>query len=67
MHIVAGKGQTTPEDKILMSKETYCHFGQFIQVSKQPLCSLILYNLFYDFIHVYSPRAEADTPLGAKF
>ena len=29
--------------------------------------SLILYNFFHDFIHVYSPGAEPDNPLGTKF
>ena len=34
MYIAAGQGQTTPEDKILMSTETSCHFGHLLQVSK---------------------------------
>ena len=29
--------------------------------------SLILYNFFHDFIHVYSPGTGADNPLGTKF
>ena len=28
---------------------------------------MILYNFFHDFIHVYSPGAGADNPLGTKF
>ena len=35
--------------------------------SKKCLWSLILYNLFYDLIHVYSPGAGADSPQGTKF
>ena len=34
---------------------------------KNSLWSLILYNFFHDFIHVYSPRAGADSPQGTKF
>ena len=67
MYIAAGQGQTTPEDKILMSTETSCHFGHLIQVSKKPLCSLILYIFFHDLIHAYSPGAAADNSLGTKF
>ena len=34
---------------------------------KKSLSSLILYNFVHDFIHVYSPGAGADNPLGMKF
>ena len=67
MYIAVGQEQTTPGDKMLMSTETSSHFCHLLQVSKKPLCSLILYNLFHDFIHVYSPRAGVDNPLGTKF
>ena len=67
MYIAAGQGQTTPGDKILMSTETSCHFGHFLQLSKKSLWSLILYNFFHDFILVYSPGIGADNPLGMKF
>ena len=50
-----------------MSTETSCHFGHLLQVSKKSLWSLILYNFFHDYIHVYSPGAGADNPLGMKF
>ena len=67
MYIAPGQGLTTPGDKILKSTETSCHFGHLPQVSKKFLWSLILYIFFHDFIHVYSPRAGADNPLGTKF
>ena len=67
MYIAAGQGQTTLGDKILMSTETSCHFGHLLQVSKKSLWSLILYNVFHDFIHVYSPGAGADNPRGQNF
>ena len=34
---------------------------------KKSLWSLILYTFFHNFIHVYSPAAGADNPLGTKF
>ena len=67
MYIALGQGLTTPGDKILMSTETSCHFGHLLQVSKQSLCSLTLYNIFHDCMHVYSPGAGADSPQGTKF
>ena len=66
MYIAAGQGQTTPGDKILMPTETSVT-GHLLQVSEKCLWSLILYNFFHDFIHVYSPGAGADNPLGTKF
>ena len=42
-------------------------FIHLMQVLKKYLWSLILYNLFYDLIHVYSPGPEADSPQGTKF
>ena len=50
-----------------MSTEMSCHFIHLMQVLKKCLLSLILYNLFYDLIHVYSPGAGADSPQGTKF
>ena len=64
---IAGQGQTTPGDKILMSTETSCHFSHLLQISKKENFGLILYIFFHDFIHVYSTGAGADNPLGTKF
>ena len=50
-----------------MSTGTSCHFGHLLQVSTKSLWSLILYIFFFDFIHVYSPGAGADSPHGTKF
>ena len=68
MYTAAGQGQTTPGDKLLMSTETSCHFGHLLQVSKKiSLKSDFIQFFFHDFIHVYSPGAGADNPLGTKF
>ena len=67
MYIATSQGQTTRGDKMLMSTETSCHFGHLLQVSKY-LFEVYFYILFcHDFIHVYSPGAVADNPLGTKF
>ena len=67
MYIAPGQGQTAPGDKVLMSTEMSCHFIHLMQVLKKCLWSLILYNLFYDLKHVYSPGAGADSPQGTQF
>ena len=67
MYIAAGQGQTTPGDKILMSTETSSHFGHLLQVSKKKTLKSDVIHIFHDFIHVYSPGAGADNPLGTKF
>ena len=67
MYIAAGQGQITQGDKILMSTDTLCHLGHLLQVSKKSLWSLILYNFFLDFTHVYSAGAGADSPLKLTF
>ena len=45
------------------------HVTSFIcyKFQKQCLWSLILYNLFHDLIHVYSPGAGTDSPQGTTF
>ena len=64
MYIAAGQGQTTPGDKILMCTDTTCHFSHLLKVSKKSLWSVILYIFPHDFIHVFSPEAGTDNPLG---
>ena len=67
MYIAAGQEQTTPGDKILMSTETSCHFAHLLQVSKQISLKSDFIPFFHDLIHVYSPRAGADSPQRTKF
>ena len=62
-----GRGRQPFVDKILMSTEKPCHFAHLLQVSKKYLRSLILYIIFHGFIHVYSPGAGADNPLGSEY
>ena len=52
---------------MLMSTESPYHFAHLLQVLKHSLWNMIL-NIFKNyFIHVYSPRAGTDNPLGTKF
>ena len=67
MYIATGQGQSAPGDKLLMSTETFCHFGHVLQVSIKISLKLILYYFFHDFIHVYNPGAGADNLLRTKF
>ena len=65
-YIAAGQGQTTPGDKLLMSTETSCHFGNLLQVSKISLWSLILY--FFMILYTYiAPVQGLTTPWGWNF
>ena len=63
MYIAAGQGQTTPGDKTLMSTETSCCFGHLLQFSKN--LSIFVHDFIH--VHVYSPKAGADNPLGTDF
>ena len=60
MYIAAGQGQTTPGNKILMSLRSFA--TSFKQIS---LKSNFI-HFFYDFIHIFSPGAGTDNPLGTK-
>ena len=68
MYIAAGQGQTTPWDKILMSTETFVTPVIWYKFKKISLKSdFIKKKNIHAFIHVYSPGAGADNPLGTKF
>ena len=67
MHIATGQEQTTLRDKILMSAETSCHFGHLLQVKKNFFEVRFFYNVFHNFIHVYSPGVGPDRHRGQKF
>ena len=64
MYIAPGQGLTTKfwcQQEQLVTSVICCKF------KKKSLWSLILHNFFYDFIHVYSPGAGADSPQATKF
>ena len=68
MYIAPGQGQTAPRGQSFNVIRNVLSFHLFdASFKKKCLWSLILYNLFYDLIHVYSPGAGADSPQGTKF
>ena len=50
-----------------MSTEISCRFGHLLQVSNKISLKSDFIHFFHDFIHVHSPGAGADNPLGPNF
>ena len=68
MYIALGLGQTAPRGQSFDVNRNVLSFHSFVaSLKKKCLWSLILYNFFHDFIHVYSPKAGANNPSGTKF
>ena len=67
IYLAPGRGRQPTEDKNFMTTERPFLFAYKLQVSKWSLQNLTLYTFFNYFIHVYSPEARADKPLGSKF
>ena len=65
-YIAPGQGHTTPWGQ-MMSTESPYHFAHLLQVLKQSLKYDFKNILKEDFIHVYSPKARAENPLGPNF
>ena len=56
------RGQNFDVNRNLLSLQSFATIFK-----RKTLWSLILYNFFHNFIHVYSPRARTDNPFGTKF
>ena len=67
MYIAPGQGLTTLWGRNFYVNRNILSLRSFVASLKKSLWSLILYIVFHDFIHVYSPRAGADSPQGTKF
>ena len=68
MYIAPGQGQTAPRVHSFDVNRNVLSLHSFVaSLKKKCLWSLILYNFFHDLIHVYSPRAMANSPQGTKF
>ena len=63
MYIARGMGRQPSVDKILMSTQKPCHFSHLLQDLKISFNTDFIHN-FSCFIHVYSPGAGGDNPLG---
>ena len=67
MYIALGQGQTILWGQNLDVNRKAMSLCPFVASFKKYLWSLILYVIFHVFIHVYSPGAGADNPLGSEF
>ena len=67
MYIAPGQGQTTLCGQTPDVNRKALSLYPFVASFKKYLWSLILYIIFHVFIHVYSPGAGADNPLGSEF
>ena len=65
MYIAPGQGKTTPWGHMLMSTVSPYHFAHLLRFKTISL-KYDLKHILNDFIHVYSPRAGTDNPLGTK-
>ena len=59
----ASSGQSFDVNRSDMS----CHFIHLLQFSKKSIIKSDFIQIFNDLIHVYSPRAGADSPQGTEF
>ena len=66
MYIAAGQGQTTPGDIFWCQQKPLVAWVMCYKFQKISLKSDFI-QYFHDFIHVYSPKAGADNPVGMKF
>ena len=65
MYIARGQGQTTPK---FWCQQTPLVTSIICYKFQKNLFEVWFYTIFFhDFIHVYSPRAGDDNPLGTKF
>ena len=68
MHIAPGQGQTTSWGQNIDVNRNILSLWSFVTSLKIiSLKSDFIHIFFNDFIHVHSPRAEADNPLGTKY
>ena len=68
MYIAPGQGQTAPRGQNFDVNRNDLSLHSFVASLKRNLCEVWFYTIFFhDFIHVYSPKAGADNPMGMKF
>ena len=68
MYIAPVKGLTTPWGRNFDVNRNILSLRSFVASFKKiSMKSDFIQFFFHDFIHVYSPRAGADSPHGAKF
>ena len=68
MYIAPGQEQTAPRGQNFDVNRNVLSLRSFVASFKKiSVKSDFIQFFFHDFIHVYSPKAEADNPLGMKF
>ena len=67
MYIAPGQGQTAPRGQSFDVNRNVLSLHSSVASFKKMSLKSVLYNFFHDLIHVYSPRAGADSPPGTKF
>ena len=67
MYIAPGQGLTTPSEQNFDVNRNVLSLRSFVASFKNISLKSDFIQFFHDFIHVYSPRAGADSPRGTKF
>ena len=68
MYVGPGKGLTNPWGRNFDVSRNILSLRSFLaSLKKISLKSDLIQFFFHDFIHVYSPKAGADSPQGTKF
>ena len=67
MYIAASQGQTIPREQNFDVNRNLLPLLSFATCLKKISLKSDFIFFFHDFIHVYSPGAGADNPLGTKF
>ena len=67
MYIAPGQGQTDPRGQKFDVNKNVLSLCSFVASFKKMSLKSDFIHFFNDLIHVYSPRAGADSPRGTKF
>ena len=67
MYIAPGQGQTAPRSQNFYVNRNVLSLHSFVASFKKISLKSDFLHFFHDFIHVYSPKAGADNPLGTIF
>ena len=66
MYIAPGQRLITPWGRNFDVNRNILSFRSFVASLKKISLKSDFIHFFHDFIHVYSPKAGADSPLGTK-
>ena len=66
IHVAPGQGLTTPKGRNIYVNRNILSLWSFVASFKKICLKSDFMHFFHDFIHVYSPGAGADSPLGDK-